>query len=211
MQPVGMAAVSLDEAWGILTGALGFPAASSEGDRVAARSGTSVEHEASGRGSELPNEERDLVRGREALVVAQARHLHAGHGEPSLEPLMQIVADDMNGVNSVILERRGVGRAADLEAGHLQRVVDVAGEAQPGVAQRVTGRWIDRRRPYSARLSNDSQKTSKGTRRGPSAARPVSIASPSRNVTATSASNGCGSRGRRPSTENRVSIVPVAA
>ena len=36
VQPMGMAAVGLDEAWGTLTGALGIPAASAEGDRVAA-------------------------------------------------------------------------------------------------------------------------------------------------------------------------------
>ncbi|MDX6233138.1 MAG: hypothetical protein QOH68_2142 [Nocardioidaceae bacterium] len=36
VQPLGMAAVGLDEAWGTLTGALGIPAASTEGDRVAA-------------------------------------------------------------------------------------------------------------------------------------------------------------------------------
>ncbi len=36
VQPLGMAAVGLDEAWGTLTGALGIPAESSEGDRVAA-------------------------------------------------------------------------------------------------------------------------------------------------------------------------------
>lgn len=34
VQPMGMAAVGLDEAWAILTGALGIPAASSDGDQV---------------------------------------------------------------------------------------------------------------------------------------------------------------------------------
>jgi uncharacterized protein YndB with AHSA1/START domain len=40
VQPMGMAAIGVDAAWGTLTGALGIPAASSEGDQVAAGPGT---------------------------------------------------------------------------------------------------------------------------------------------------------------------------
>jgi uncharacterized protein YndB with AHSA1/START domain len=39
VQPMAMAAVGVDDAWGILTGALGIPAASAEGDHVAAAPG----------------------------------------------------------------------------------------------------------------------------------------------------------------------------
>jgi octaprenyl-diphosphate synthase len=52
-------------------------------------------------------------------VAATIHPLHST-GEPSLEPLMQLVADDMNGVNAVILERMQSKVALIPElAGHL--------------------------------------------------------------------------------------------
>jgi octaprenyl-diphosphate synthase len=52
-------------------------------------------------------------------VTANVHPLHSS-GEPSLEPLMQLVAEDMNGVNAVILERMQSKVALIPElAGHL--------------------------------------------------------------------------------------------